>query len=78
MLNARLEEIVKELEGPDLSLEESLARYEEGSRLVRDCAQLLERAEQRIKTLTEGAGETVEAVEAEEDDREESDGDLPF
>jgi exodeoxyribonuclease VII small subunit len=49
---ARLEAIVRELEGSDLSLEETLARYEEGSRLVRECTVRLEEAEQRIRILT--------------------------
>jgi exodeoxyribonuclease VII small subunit len=49
---ARLEAIVQELEGKELSLEETLTRYEEGSKLVRECAQRLDEAEQRIKTLS--------------------------
>jgi exodeoxyribonuclease VII small subunit len=54
---ARLEAIVQELEGAELSLEETLARYEEGSRLVRTCTQRLDEAEQRIRTLSD-SGET--------------------
>lgn len=49
---ARLEKIVQELEGQDLTLEETLARYEEGSGLVRECTRRLEEAEQRIRVLS--------------------------
>jgi exodeoxyribonuclease VII small subunit len=74
---ARLEMIVQELEGKDLSLEDTLARYEEGSRLVRECAQRLGEAEQRIRSLS--AAE--ESKTGSEDDGE-SEGDegrgLPF
>lgn len=49
---ARLEQIVHDLEGSDLTLEETLARYEEGSQLVRSCTKRLDEAEQRIRVLT--------------------------
>ncbi|TMQ68838.1 MAG: exodeoxyribonuclease VII small subunit [Candidatus Eisenbacteria bacterium] len=48
---ARLEVIVQELEGGTLTLEESLARYEEGMRLSQRLTQTLDQAEQRIETL---------------------------
>ncbi len=47
----RLEEIVKELEKGELSLESSLARYEQGIRLARFCSEKLEQAEKRIELL---------------------------
>jgi exodeoxyribonuclease VII small subunit len=53
---ARLEAIVRDLEGSDMTLEETLARYEEGSRLVRECTVRLEEAEQRIRVLTDARG----------------------
>jgi exodeoxyribonuclease VII small subunit len=49
----RLEEIVRELEAEDLSLEESLARFEEGVKLGKVCRELLAKAETRIKALVE-------------------------
>jgi len=52
----RLETIVEELEGGALSLEESIARYEEGVRLSRRLTQTLDEAERRIERLVE-AGE---------------------
>jgi exodeoxyribonuclease VII small subunit len=54
----RLQAIVGELEGGELSLEESIARYEEGMKLSRRLTQQLETAEQRIERLLEsGNGE---------------------
>ena len=47
----RLEGIVKELEKGELSLESSLARYEQGVRLAKYCSGKLEEAEKRIELL---------------------------
>jgi exodeoxyribonuclease VII small subunit len=47
----RLEGIVKDLERGELSLEGSLARYEQGIRLARFCSEKLEEAEKRIEVL---------------------------
>ncbi|MGH7729705.1 MAG: exodeoxyribonuclease VII small subunit, partial [Candidatus Eiseniibacteriota bacterium] len=52
----RLETIVEELEGGSLSLEQSLARYEEGMRLSRRLTQTLDQAEKRIERLVEEEG----------------------
>ncbi len=52
----RLQTIVEELEGGSLSLEESIARYEEGVRLSRRLTQTLDEAEKRIERLAEDAG----------------------
>ena len=49
----RLETIVEELEGGSLSLEESIARYEEGMTLSRGLTQKLDEAEKRIERLVE-------------------------
>ncbi len=51
----RLETIVEELESGALSLEDSIARYEEGVKLSRTLTQTLDAAEQRIERLVEGA-----------------------
>jgi len=51
----RLQTIVEELEGGSLSLEESIARYEEGVKLSRRLTQTLDEAEKRIERLTEDA-----------------------
>ncbi|MCE5303886.1 MAG: exodeoxyribonuclease VII small subunit [Planctomycetaceae bacterium] len=48
----RLDEIVRALEEGDLGLNESLARYEEGVKLLRQSYELLQRAERRIELLS--------------------------
>lgn len=48
----QLQSIVHELEEGRVGLETSLARFEEGVRLLRHCYQFLEQAEQRIEILT--------------------------
>ncbi len=47
-----LEKIVRELETGDISLEESLARYEKGIGLLKRCYAQLRQAEQKILLLT--------------------------
>jgi len=48
---ARLEEIVKAMEGESLSLDESLSLYEEGVALTRRLHRELTEAEQRVMIL---------------------------
>jgi exodeoxyribonuclease VII small subunit len=48
-----LETLVDRLEGDELSLEDSLALFERGIGLTRACQQALDRAEQRVRILTE-------------------------
>lgn len=52
----RLEEIARELENSDTPLEKSFDLFEEGQKLIRTCHQLLDRAEKRLKILTEVNG----------------------
>lgn len=47
----RLEEIVTKMEKGDLALEESLALFEEGVKLSRECHQKLNDAESKVKLL---------------------------
>ena len=47
----KLEKIVEELEKGDLSLEDSLARYEEGIKLSRICQKKLETAKKKVELL---------------------------
>jgi len=63
----RLEEIVRELEGKDLSLEESIAKFEEGVKLGKVCRELLEKAEARIKVLVEDDEGKLEERDARDD-----------
>lgn len=48
----RLEEIVRTMERGDAPLEDTLALFEEGTRLCRLCSDKLERASQRVTILT--------------------------
>jgi exodeoxyribonuclease VII small subunit len=47
-----LEEIVRQLEKGDLTLEDSLKQFEKGIGLARRCQDVLNQAEQKIETLT--------------------------
>ena len=55
----KLEESVRLLEGGTLSLDESIEKYEEALRYVKICNETLEKAEQRVKILTEGNDGTI-------------------
>ena len=58
---ARLEEIVGLLERGEVPLEEALSLFEEGTKLMRQCSALLDKAEQKVAILKVGpAGEPVE------------------
>ncbi|MGD2278820.1 MAG: exodeoxyribonuclease VII small subunit [Candidatus Omnitrophota bacterium] len=48
----KLEKIVEDLEAGDLSLDDSLKKYEEGIKLVRVCQQKLGNAKERIELLS--------------------------
>lgn len=54
---AELEGLVAKMEGGTLSLEESLAAFERGVKLTRDCQTALRTAEMRIKALTQDGDE---------------------
>lgn len=49
---SRLEEVTRQLERSDIPLDESLRYFEEGTVLVRQCRELLKKAEQVVKLLT--------------------------
>ena len=58
---ARLEQIVSQLERGDVKLADSLALFEEGTKLSALCAGLLGEAEQKVVKLQKGPdGEPVE------------------
>ncbi len=48
-----LEEIVKELENGDLTLEQSLSKFQRGVELYKDCNKLLNESEGKVKLLLE-------------------------
>ena len=51
----RLDEIVKGLEKGDVSLNDSMALFEEGTALIRQCSGMLDEAEQQVVRLKKGA-----------------------
>ncbi len=52
---ARLEEVVRKLESPQLSLDEAMRLFEEGVGLSQDCQKQLEEAEGRVEILLKKA-----------------------
>ncbi len=58
---ARLEQIVHALEAGNLSLDESLRAFEEGTALLRFCARRLEETERRIEVLMQDEGGALRA-----------------
>ena len=56
---ARLEEIVRALEGGSAGLDASLGLFEEGISLVKLCNAKLEGAEQKVKLLAAGGDGTL-------------------
>ena len=56
---AQLQDLVEALEQGDGTLEESLARYEQGMKLVAYCNKLLDQAELRVRELLPNGDETL-------------------
>jgi exodeoxyribonuclease VII small subunit len=54
----RLEGLVNEMEGGSLGLEEMMARFEEGRKLILECTKKLNEVERRIEMLVTKGGET--------------------
>ncbi|WP_444996747.1 exodeoxyribonuclease VII small subunit [Aliikangiella sp. IMCC44359] len=52
-----LEDIVSKLEKGDLPLEDSLAQFEKGVKLTRECQLLLDQAQQKVTILTQDGEE---------------------
>lgn len=81
----RLDTIVEELEGGELTLEQSLAHYEEGMKLSRGLTKILDEAEKRIERLVASRGDgtpTTRPMESEPDEEsnggDDTAGQLPF
>ncbi len=67
----KLEEIVGDLEDGDLSLDDSMKRYEEGIRLSKLCSKRLEEAKKKIELLLKNEdGKFVTKSLEGEDDKE--------
>ena len=82
----KLEDVVERLEsGDSLTLDESLAAFEEGVRLTRLCRKTLEEAELRVRRLAEDEEDTP-ATDSESEasqgaggeEASEDEGDIPF
>lgn len=52
---ARLEEVVRKLESPQLSLDDAMKLFEEGVALSRECQKQLEEAEGKVEILLKKA-----------------------
>lgn len=68
---SELEELVRKLEQGELSLEQSLAAFERGVKLTRECQTALRSAEQRVQQLMQREDGTVESVPFQPDTDEE-------
>ena len=55
-----LEKLVEEMEQGNLSLEDSLKRFEKGIALTSDCQQALQNAELKVQELIEKNGKLLE------------------
>jgi exodeoxyribonuclease VII small subunit len=53
----KLEKIVNELEGGEVSLDQSIKKFEKGIELYNECRDFLADAEQKIKVLTDSLKE---------------------
>ena len=56
----KLELIANELESGNLSLEESMNKFEEGIKISKECNKMLEKAEKKITMLINDDGEIKE------------------
>ena len=57
----KLETIAEQIEQGQIGLEESIEKYEQGMALVKQCREILSRAELRIEQLQEGESGKLEA-----------------
>ena len=63
----RLDEIVKQMEQGNVSLEESLKLFEEGTCLAADCGRQLDEAELKVVRLMKGSDGSPVELEFEHD-----------
>ena len=57
--NKNFEEIAKDLEGGNLSLDESVKKFEEGMEISKSCSKILEDAEKKITILVQNSDEKI-------------------
>ncbi len=49
----KLDGIVSDLESPDISLEDSFKKYEEGMKLLKECNAVIDRVEKKVLQIRE-------------------------
>lgn len=59
---SELETLVEKLESGELSLAESLAQFEKGIHLSRECHQILEQARQTVEILVDGQAQPFDSA----------------
>ena len=59
---AELEQILTEIEGGEVGLEESLLKYERGNFLIQHCRGVLNSAEKQIEVLSKSADGSVQST----------------
>ena len=59
---AELEQILSDIEGGDVPLEESLVKYERGQFLIQHCRAVLSKAETQIEMLGKDVGQPAAAA----------------
>ncbi len=69
---ARLEEVVRQLENAELSLDQAMKLFEEGVELSRDCQKQLEEAEGRVEILLKKADGKIAAQPFEPENEEDA------
>lgn len=67
---AELETIVDELESGDLTLDESLAKYEQGVKALKQCYEVLRDAEKKVEVLLQGDDTTDQTAPFETEETE--------
>ena len=65
---SRLDEIVRHLEKGDLPLNDSLQLFEEGTKLIRSCSDMLDQAEQKVVKLKKGPDRQPQELPFEDED----------
>lgn len=58
----QLEKIVTELESGELSLEDSMKKFEEGIKLSKLCSKMLDETEQKIMMLVKNSNDQISEV----------------
>ena len=59
----KLEEIVDGIESGKVSLEDSIEKYAEGMKMIKSCRDILDKAEHKIKILSDNGDNSLEAGE---------------